>query len=67
MQYQVDPMDQTREMGHKPNGSFKKLIPVPRRISLKINRAFPGHAVFAGMSTKACSIILDVNELGAVP
>ena len=45
----------------------KKLIRVARLISLQINRAFPGHAVFAGMFRKACSIILDVNELGAVP
>ena len=67
MQYLVDPMDQTREMGNKPNGSFKKLIPVTRLISLQIDQAFPGHAVFAGRSEKGCSIKLDVKKLPAVP
>ena len=55
MQYEVNPMLQTREIGRNPYGSFKRAetrIRVVRKIFLKINKIFPGHAVFAGSSQK---------------
>ena len=59
MQYQVDLRPQTGEMvnGSRPDKNSARRV--AREILLKINRNFPGHAVFTGMLRKGFSIILD--------
>ena len=57
MQYQVDLRPQTGEMvnGSRPDKNSARRV--AREILLKINGTLPGHAVFAGMLRKGCSII----------